>query len=138
MPTVWRTPANRLDRPWDPPNFYSVDTKQGCTDFPKISQTLQNSSRQKRRIQQGPSWGPTDIRCHNGDPDVKLAVTRYSAEVKNKWSFTPRPHTLSYGSEALLLILVSTCSSSVASHWDMLDVEGGRCQGLRPHRETQT
>jgi hypothetical protein len=51
--------ANRLVRPWDPPSFYSMDTKQECTDFPKISQTVQNSSRQKCHVRQGPSWGPT-------------------------------------------------------------------------------
>ena len=97
--------ANRLDRPWEPPSFYSLDTKQGCTDFPKISQTLQNSCRQKCHKQQGPFWGPTDIKRQRGDGDVRLAVTQYSARSRMSGAIPPCPHTLSYNSEPLLHIL---------------------------------
>ena len=60
--------------------------------------------------------GAPHIRRHRGDRNVLLAVSRYSAEVKNEWSYTPRPHTLSYYSEACLRILVNAGNKSVDSH----------------------
>ena len=81
--------ANRLDRPWDPPAFIPWTPNRGAHIFPNSRRPFKNSSRQKCHIQQGPSWGPTYISRHRGDQDVKLEVTRYSAEVKNELNYTP-------------------------------------------------